>query len=325
MSATKTNRRWGVLMNTEASYGAGGVLAGASHGFRVHEDPEPSVEYDFDGRRAGKAPATAGMNPNVPPSSRFSRVSLAHEVHGAGAAYAAAVKPSLHTALLMAGLSATLVDGVSYSYAPTADDETYSSAALEIYRRGQKYALNGAYGDGFTLAAEAGRPSMLTLPLVGRMPELPTDAALPAITYPNVLPPKALAMAVSIGGVAQARVRSFSLEFTRTVSPRLFDASTGVHGGFTPNADREARLTLVCEALALATLNPFNLRDLMTQVAFTLTVGSANFNKYTLSGAAGQIEAVSEGAEGPVATWELEVALKASGPAANDEFALLFD
>lgn len=325
MSAAKTNIRWGLLALVEASYGAGGTLLPASHGVRVYEDPEATVEYDYDGRRNGKQPATAGMALNVPPSARFSNVPVAAEVHGGGAAYSASVVPSIHTLLRLCGMDAALVASTSYTYTPSHEANGYASGALEVYRRGQLYGLNGVYGDGFTLSMEAGRPATFSTTLRGRMPSLPTDVALPAITYPSVLPPKALAMAVSINSVAQARVRSATLEMTRNVAPRLFDASAGAHGGFTPGAEREFRLSLVVEALALATLNPFALRDAMTAVPVSLAVGATQFNRFTLAAAQAQIEEVTEGAEGPVATWELSLACKTSTPSANDEISLLFD
>lgn len=325
MSAAKTNIRWGVLMNTEGSYGAGGTLNAATHGVRVHEDPVATTEYDYDGRRAGKQPATQGMALNVAPSSRFSKVQLAHEVHGGGSQYSPSVVPSLHTLLRLAGMDAAYITDTSYTYTPSGEAAGFASGAVEVYRRGQLWTLNGGYGEGFTLAAEAGRPSILTVPLMGRLPAIPTDTALPAVTYPSVLPPKALAMAVAINSVATARVRSFSLEHTRNLAPRLFDASTGVHGGFTPGAEREFKLMLTVEAVALATLNPYNLANAMTAIPVTLTVGATQFNRYTLAAAQAQIEEVVDGNEGPVATWDLTLALKTSTPAANDEVSLLFN
>jgi hypothetical protein len=323
MSATKTNVRWGVLLGLEGSYGAGATLNAANDGLRVHEDPAASTEYEYDGRRAGKAPATQAMIPNVAPSNRFSKVSLVQEAHGGGASYSAAVIPSFHRLLRIAGMEAALNAGVSYTYTPSGEATGYGSGALEIYRRGQLWALNGVYGEGFTLAMEAGRPAILTVPVIGRLPANPSDVALPAITYPSVLPPKALAMAAAINAVSQARVREARLEFTRGVAPRLMDVSTGVHGGFTPDATREAKLILVVEALALATFNPYTLRDAQTTVAATVSVGATAFNRFAVSAAQAQIEDVVEANEGPVATWEITLACKASTPAANDEFTIL--
>lgn len=325
MSATKTNIRWGVLMNAEGSYGAGGTLVAATHGFRVHEDPVASTEYDYDGRRYGKQPGTQGMAINVAPSSRFSKVPLVHEIHGGGAAYSASVLPSLHMALRLAGMDPTLVASTSYTYAPSPEATGYASGAVEVYRRGQRWTLNGVYGEGFTIAAEAGRPALLTVPLIGRLPAIPDDIALPAVTYPTVLPPKAMAMAAAINSVPQARVRSFSLEHTRNIAPRLFDASAGAHGGFTPGAEREFKLMLVVEALALATLNPYSLRDLQTTIPVTVTVGATTFNKMIISAAQAQIEEVVDGNEGPVATWEITCACKTSTPLLNDEVSILFN
>lgn len=325
MSATKTKIRWGMLINAEGSYGAGGTLVAATHGIRVHEDPEPSVEYEYDGRRVGKAPGTAGMVANVAPSSRFSKFAAQHEIHGGGAAYSGSVLPSCHQLLRACGMEATLVASTSYTYAPSSENTGYGSAAVEVYRRGQQYTLNGVYGEGFTIAGEAGKIAMMTAPLSGRLPAIPADVALPAITYPTVLPPKALAMACAINSVAQARVRSFSLELTRGLTPRMMDVSTGVHGGFTPNAEREFKLSLVVEAVALATLNPFTLRDAQTLIPVTVGVGATAFNRFTIAAAQAQIEDVTESAEGPIATWELTLACKCSSPVLNDEVSILFN
>jgi hypothetical protein len=325
MSATKTNIRWGVLGMIEASYGAGGTLVPATHGIRVHEDPAVTLAHTYDGRRAGKQPATQGAAINVAPSGRSGSLSAVQEVHGGGAAYSTTVLPSLHTLLRIAGMEAALVASTSYAYTPSSEATGFASGAFEVYRRSQMYALKGVYGDGFTLSGEAGRPSILTVPLMGQMPTLPTDVALPAITYPSVLPPKALAMAAAINAVSALRCRSYSLEMTRNLAPRVFDTSTGVHGGFTPGAEREFRLQMTIEAVALATLNPFSLRDLQTVIPVTFGVGATALNKFVVSAANAQIEDVVEGNEGPVATWDLTLALKTSTPSLNDEVSILFN
>lgn len=325
MSAAKTNARWGVLAMLEGSYGGGGTLVAADHGVRVYEDPAVDKEFEYDGRRAGKQPATQGMALNVAPSGRFARVPLAHEIHGGGAQYSTTVVPSLHTLLRLCGMDATYVTDTSYSYAPSPEATGYASGAVEVYRRGQLWALNGVYGEGFTISGEAGRPALFSAQLIGRMPANESDASLPAITYPTVLPPKAMAMAAAINSVAQARVRSFSLEHTRNIAPRVFDTSAGVHGGFTPGAEREFRLMMTVEAVALSTLNPYALRDAATSIPVTLTVGGTQFNRFTIAAAQAQIEDVSDGAEGPVATWEITLGLKTSTPSANNEVSILFN
>lgn len=325
MSATKTNARWGLLAMLEGSYGGGGTLVAADHGVRCYEDPAADKEYEYDGRRAGKQPGTQGMALNVAPSGRFARVPFAHEIHGGGAQYSTTVLPSVHTLLRLCGMDPTYVTNTSYSYAPSPEATGYASGAIELYRRGQLWALNGVYGEGFTLAGEAGKPATLTGTLMGRMPANESDAALPAIAYPAVLPPKLMAASAALNSVALPRLKSFALEHTRNIAPRLFDVSSGVHGGFTPGAEREFKLMLTVEAVALSTLNPYALRDAATSVPVTLTIGGTQYNRFTIAGAQAQIEDVADGNEGPVATWELTLGLKTSTPSANDEVSILFN
>lgn len=328
MSASKSLVRFGALVGLEASYLAGGALSNTTDGVHLVERPDVEIGYKFDGARSGKAPGTAGMIRHVAPSGRFGKATLVAEPAGPGLAYTNTFSqaPNVHRLLRLAGLDATFSGGVGteqIAYTPTADGPTaYASGVVRLFARGQQYDLAGVYGEGFTLEGELGGIPRLTVPISGVMANLPTDLATPTITYPSVLPPKATQVALSINGVQPARVRQYALEFSRNIAERLFDASSGGHGGFTPGITREAKLTVTIEAIALATLNPFTLRDAMSAVPVTFAIGGTQYNRFTVTASTAQVVNVSEGEEGPVATWDLELALKCSTPTANDEFAI---
>jgi hypothetical protein len=229
--------------------------------------------------------------------------------------------------LKIAGLDPTFSGGVGseqISYQPTADGAGYASGVLRAYARGQQYDLTGAYADGFTLEFELGGVPKITFPLQGISSALPSDVSVPSITYPTVLPPKASALALSLGGYSPARVRSGSLTFKRNISPRLFDVSAQAHGGFSPGVDREATLEVVIEAAALSSFNPYTYADAQTALSLAATIGGTQYNKFTLNAANAQLLTADEAEEGPVATWALSFALKASTVIASDEFTLVW-
>lgn len=327
MASDKTLNRWAVLVKIESSYGSDASPAASDDGILVVERPDPDLDYAHDGAR-GDSPASRGPLPRAAPSGPEASVELVCEGIGAGSAYSASNLPHLDALIRAAGLSGTVdttAGSEKVTYEIEADVGSVDSVTAYTYVRGQEYILLGGYSEGFTVEAEGPQVPTWTFPLMG-IGSLPTDASLPDVTsYPPAtrLPGKLVTPNLSLNGVTDLNLRGFSLDAGGGLSQRLGDNST-VHAGFTPE-NLEPMLELTFEAVALSSLNPYNLRDQATSIAVNFDVGADQYNKFTIDAQQAKVVDVSEEDEGAIALWTVSLALEPSAYNATDQFSLIFD
>lgn len=329
MSSTKRVTEWGLLVKPEASYGAGGTPSASTDGVLVLERPSVEIDWAADGKRRGEGgPMSHGIK-RVPKSGAFAQLAAICEAHGYGAAYSATNVPNIHDLAIAAGLAAevdTTEDSETVTYTPG----TAVSAVVEAYERAQKFILKGVYAD-LNISADAGAVPVWEFPLVG-IPTLPTDLAVPTITYPTVQPPIAEGLTLSIGDFASAVVRSFEFALNRENTPRLDANAAAGHGGYSIGGINPT-LEVLCEATALQTtpfhgaagLDPYQLAEAATAIAVSLTVGATQYNKWTLSGTAAQLVDVADDEDGASAIWTLVFELNPTTSGGKDNLSILFD
>ena len=156
---------------------------------------------------------------------------------------------------------------------------------------------------------------------------LPTDVAQPVVTYINGAntPPKSLgAGLLAIGGYTTAVLRSWEFTLNRDMSVRADDNSAAGHAGFTPGG-RDVKLSVVIEADALATYDPYALSEASTPVALALQVGTAQYDQFTINLPQAEISDVEEGDDGATAIWEIEYTGVVSAIGLNDDVDFLMD
>lgn len=331
MSATKLLTQYGVAATIEAAYGDGAAPTLAQDGVIPMEVPEVELEYIHDGTR-GRSP-TGGRLTGVAQSGLGATFSLMTHVYLPGIAYAAAVYPNIHDFLRMAGFGATgdfTGAAETWTYAPVSDQASLESGSIEVYNRGQLYDVHGAYAN-LQIVADGPVIPAWTFEVQG-IGNLPTEIALPAITYRNFSAGRP-GKAVNIGLVldpgspySAAILRSFEFNMGRDMSPRANDNTSGnAHAGFSPG-DRDPRLTLLIELPALATFNPYSLRDLATEIDVAIgPIGTGQYDQYTLNFNQMQIADVNDVDDGPSAMVELELVAGVSAPGLEDDIEILFD
>lgn len=337
MSAPKLRNLFGLMAKVETTYGVAVSLAGATDGILVTEIPDVKPEYVHDGSRNGRS---VGMGPlkRVNKSGRAAKLSVITEARGFGAAYSASNLPSVDRLMKAAGYGATVVTtgGLeTVTYAPIAISGAGSAPAsltLESYVNSQKYALAGVYAD-LMAGGAAGDIPKFEFPCSGIMTATETDAAVPAITYPTIDPPKAETMLLTIGLYTPLIVKDWQFALGRQLTPRAYDNTAARHGGFSPG-DINPTLEVVVEMVALATTNPWstattiNLRELAergSSIAASLVVGSAQYNKYKLAGAQAQVVDVEELEDGATSEWRIKMILPPSGPTVLDSHTWLYN
>lgn len=327
MSAPKTTNRWGLLGKLESVYGTYNAPA-TSDGILVVEAPDVAETPVHDGSRPGSSSGTGGMRARVAQSGFENAFDAIAEAVGGGAAYSASVKPSLDLLLRILGFQATLDTTASsekYTYAP--ESSGFDAASFLNYVRGEEYATRGAYAESLSIESDGPDVPVWTFGVRGVRQAAPADAAIPTITgYPagTNLPPKAEAISLDVNGVTSLVCRGFSLSYTRELAARRNDNTTGGHSGFTPG-DRTIGLVLRVEQIALATFNPYTLRDAGTLMALGMDIGSVQYKRWKIDAAQAQLVSVDRDDDGPTGMWTLNYELKCSGPTADDDLTITFD
>lgn len=326
-------------MKLEPSYNGGGSVAAATDGQWMLDPAEAEVSYLNDGARIAQAPGTGNSFKRLAPSGRDFKLRYRAEGRGAGVAYSASVfPPDVHIGLRISGhgVATDVTGGVEkQTYTPLSlNDATWPSAVAEAYARGQKYPFQAAYGD-MSWAIDGPGTMVFEFPVSGIQTALPTDVAVPSITYSalTTTPPKAESMAWTFGSFTGGIVRSAKFSKGQTISGPRLNQNNGGHSGFSMGA-RNPTLEVTLEAVALTTatpwsaagtLNPYGLRDTALPLAISMVLGpSGVYNRVKFNAAQAQVVDVKEAADGPTALWTVTFECKPSSPILSDDYSLAF-
>lgn len=340
-AVAKFNQVIGVLAKEETTYGTAITLADASDGCTPYigdgDPPVPTpVEYVYDGN-LGRAPGTLAPQKRTTPNGMFRAGQFQCLPKGAGTAYSSsAVLPprEVHRFLKAAGYDATFSTD-RWLYTPTTHGAGYTSLTLRQYSQGFQYDMTGVLCDFSYESSGLGVP-IWTFDWRGLLPALPTDLALPAVTYAatTVIPPVAAAVVSNIGTFAfgVSALRKVTYKRNRKIdTPRLNQTLAGGHAGFVPGGAAPVieieieRTALIGTPFHLTTgIDGEALMAAATSVAINLTYGGTVTNKWKHDFAQAQCTKVTPANDGPLATVVLEFSAHASTPAANDYETITF-
>lgn len=331
----------GMLAKAESTYGTYVAQTTTADGVQLQYADRnvgamADILYDYDGA-IGPSVSVLGQRLRVAPSGKSIEGEFPMRAVPAGVAYSAAIVPSIHTMLKANGFDATVSTGAGtekWTYTPTPAGTTYGSTSASLYSRGELTTVAGFIGSP-KLDFSNPQPPIWTFGMKGIINAMPTDVALPTITYPlqTIAPPLASAILFTMGSLStNAVVYSGSFDFGRELSPRVGLSGSGAHLGFVPG-DFKPQFTITLEATALATtpftsstgFDPYQLRDVATQFACSIRFGSTQYNKFTLSFPQAQVIDVKPSNNGPIATVDLTIAAANSTASANDSCSITFD
>ena len=334
-AVAKFNQVTGTLIKEESVYGTAVTLADASDGATEYVgdgdlEAPTTLDYVFDGS-LGRAPGTLAPQKRTTPNGRYRMGKFRCLPKGSGSAYSSsAVLPprEVHRWLKAAGYDATFSTD-RWLYTPTTHGAGYTSLTHRQYAQGRQYDQAGVIADFSYESSGLGVP-IWSFDWRGLSSGLPTDLALPAITYAatSVIPPVAAAVVSNIGTFAfgAGALRKVTFKRNRKIdTPRLNQTLAGGHAGFVPGG---AAPTIEFEIELLALVgSPFHttagvdgeaLMAAATSVAINVTYGTAATNQWKHDFAQAQCIKVTPGADGPLALVTLEFAAHSSTPAAND-------
>ena len=340
----------GVLLGIEAGgYGQGGALVAANDGFHVHQRPEVTAAHQHDGTREGEAPGTGGTQRRDRRSGRSASTSLVHRVRPPFSAYSASVFSTVHRPLRIAGMLATLTatgGAEKWTYTPITDG-TFESGVLEVYNGGEKDILRGAYISRVQITSAGLVVPEWTFDVQGIAPVLPTDVAVPAITYPNASEgsagiPKAAGMIFTLAAGGQTftfKSREFTFVYERDIEPRMSQTGgpgyNGAHAGF-QLGNRRVSLEVLYEAVALTTsgpwvntaantVNPHALFEDSEAVTLALQIGTSQYYRWKINGTTSQMTDNQKDRAGAIRLWRSSFALCPSSDVLDDDFSIVTD
>ena len=332
MSQTKSTTIYGLAGLLETTYGDAASVTLATDGVELSEEFLVTREYLQSGERSAPPGSAIAHQKMGPPDGSFFTGSPQVLARGYGSAYSAANKPpDVAVFMELCGHSSTLDDGVSYAYAPHALTVTPESGSFEAYSRGQLWPLSGIYGS-LGLLIEDGGYGVFTCDMQG-ICGAPSDVALPAITYSQVLHPKAEGLSLAIGDYTGGVARRVELTQGRELANRLNQSGASLYPG-TANGRMAPVITMTVEAdsftttpfHAAAAFDPWGFYNAAIQVAITFTLGTTAFNRFTFTASQAQMNAVPlEGADGPTGLWDLSFQLNPSTAILQDAYSFLFD
>jgi len=297
---------YGVLAKKEASYAATNTsFASPADAVQVSELPTLTINYVYDGARPA-APSTAGVLPYNAPSGRNAEVSLTMEARGSGSAYTgvSTVPPDVHALLQSAGFSASYATG-EWTYQPVGPCDTGESVAVKLFSRGEIYTMIGGRSS-FTLASDGASPATYTFTTQGLLSGSVVDGNVQAIQYNATLPPKTEDIKLALGTFTTAVVRSFSIDLSREINPRLNINKVDAHAGFA-GARRTPAFNTTIEIPTLSTFDIYQLHRNATQFAVSFEIGAVAGNIIKVEFPNCQITGISVSEDGAVSTADLTI------------------
>lgn len=326
-------RVYGLTAKIEAVSGTDSVPTGAN-AIRTVGVPQLKLAYLEGGDRQDVQAGVLGAVDRAEPAGRYGELEVTLEVKGAGAAYAAGVRPECDVFLRMAGHSSTVdATGGAEKVTYYTLDEGMETATVYCYTGRKLVKLIGCVAT-LKMSAEANKRGMMTFGIVGRVASDPTESALPVLTPNGTIPPLMKGSAAAIGawntGSADPLVlRKVDVDMGVKTSARPSAGATDGHAGYVVT-DRIVRQSMDVEVVPLATFDPFAMSKAVPAnlpAATSWQIGNNQYNRMKVVTGRWALEAPN----GPndsdgIATWGL-TGLLVQGTAAtsNREINITFD
>jgi hypothetical protein len=254
-----------------------------SHGRRADAQARLSREGDRQDVQSG----VLGTVDRAEPAGRFGELEVTLEVKGAGAAYAAGVRPECDPFLRAAGFSSTVdATGGNEKVTYTTLDEGMETMTLYCYTGRKLIKLIGCVAT-LKASAEANKRGFLTFGITGRVATDPTESALPGGL--TLLGREPAALQGASRGDRRVDTASGDPLVLRKVDARhagedgrsSVAGATDGHAGYVIT-DRIVRQTMDVEVVPLATFDPFAMskaRRRALPAATSWQIGTAQYNR----------------------------------------------
>jgi hypothetical protein len=332
-TAARLNQVIGVLAKEEADPNVAETLSNTTDACNVYigdgDPPAPTpIEYVYDGN-IGRSAGNLAPQRRTTPNGRFRQGQFQCLPKGLGSVYSGSAFPpnEVHRWLKGAGYDATFsaTPTPQWSYTPTPASSTPTHLTVRQFSQSSQYDQVGVQAD-FSYETQGLGVPVFTFDWRG-VASAPSDLVLPALTIgaASIIPPVASAVVLSANGVTTLTVRRVAFRRNRNVeTARVAQNLSGGHagfiaGGFSPEWEIEVERPL------RSTFDPEALHAAATGIAFSVTFGATQYNRWAHSTAQGQIINVQPGSDAALATVTFTVRGFSSTPSTNDSEQLVFN
>lgn len=305
-----------ILAKIESVYATDPVPVAASNAVLVQ-----NISFSTEGLRMNARPAVRANIGQLQSvfGGKLGRLSFEVEVKGSGTAGTA---PEVGPLLKACGFGQTIATATSVTYKPVS--ASHDSITLYWFEGGRKkHILTGARGN-VSIRCEAGGIAVFVFEFVGHH-TAPTDATQPAPTYSSVVPKAALSMAISLGAVTSAIVRSWQVDVNNSlVMPPSVAAADGY--GQIQIGQRDVAGQVVMDAELASVIDVDAQFAAGTGITFgSGTLGSVAGNRFTVTGATSGLywRDVQNGEQDGLVVRTLPFGIVESS-SGNDEISLVF-
>jgi hypothetical protein len=319
MSFVKHYNKHGCRIGIESSYGSDSpALSNTTDGFLLADNPDVELAYQYSGQRQGKsAGGYVDLRPVAPIGALF-KSTFGHYWRGPAGAYSSSVFSSVHAALQLLGMSATFASA-AWTYQPISD--AFSSGHGDLYMAKEKWGFSGAFCDSLEISSQDDGPPMWKFSLQG-IGGIPTDVAVPAITYPfTSASPRTAGMTFALSTLPlvtafSGRLVAWTFKLQRELVERVNQANGTTHGGIAIGKTT-ATLDFTIEATALGgagtaalAADLYRFYDNGTLMIPTLQVNPGNsLSRYKIATGSGAILTAppKRSKNGPGSQWEGQI------------------
>jgi hypothetical protein len=327
-------RVYAITAKIEAVSGVDAAPVGAN-GVRTAGVPTLKLGYLEQGSRQDMQSGVLGTVDRAEPSGRYGEIEVVLEVKGAGAAYAAGVRPECDPFMRAAGFSATVdATGGAEKVTYTSLDEGMETMTLYCYTGRKLIKLIGCVA---TLkgGAEANKRAFLTFGIKGRVATDPTESALPAgLAFSSVNPPLFKGAYASVGAWDTASgnplvLRKVAFDTQTADTDRPSAGAADGHAGYVIT-DRIVRQTMDVEVVPLGSFDPYAMSKAVPgalPAATSWQVGTAQYNRMKVATGRWALEAPTGPSDANgIATWGLAGNIvQGTAAVTNREINITFD
>lgn len=303
----------GLTAKVETVYRTDAVPVAGTDGVQLDERMWGSIEIDFleENERPNAHVGRLSSGTAGPPCGRFGHVTVTGALKGASVAYAAGVTPEMLVLLRGCSHSAAVTTTAgSEKWVCTPSDTAQDSLTLYCYAAGKLFKLVGCRGK-LSMDFDAAKIGMFKMEFWGLVLSI-TDVSLPALTYPRlaVIPP-AVASSTMLLNAVGLPYKSFKFDQGATIAAAPRGNAVDGHAGyevteFNPTA------TAVVDSPTLATFDPYALGAAASPFAWSITLGTSQYNKVTIAGANAQMGKTGHEADSGYAMNSLPLKLRST-------------
>jgi len=306
-------KRGGILAKIESVYGTDSVPTGAANAVAVMN---PSFTTDVTIVERDQILRDSISRLSFVVGRKLARLTFGVEMKGSGTAGTAA----RHGPLLRAcGLSETIVAVTSVTYAPI--NTGFESVTIYWYDGTKLYKLTGAYCT-MRIIEEVGQFGRYEFTATGLW-NLPTDAAVPAMTLDTPKPQPVINLGLTLGAYSPVAA-TLNIDLGVQVSERLdFNSTEGLKGLLVTG--RAVSGSIDPETVTEATHTFYTNFKNATEVALAGNlVGTVAGNKVAVTSPKIQYEAPAQGERNSLRIMNLPIRFNPTSDATNDEISIVY-